>query len=164
MHACMDFCALSADDSDFKFVRKCMSTSARVSTCCTFVLSACLPGYEYLSVVSAHAWMHTFTGMEVWLCTWCVVRACKTDSVHKWTLDLLGTRWRPANLAYIVYWAFMQQLGQQNVFAHCSMQLLPTKMTSQKDNLFCVLWPTPSSRVTSSGSISCLFPGGELEP
>lgn len=30
-------------------------------------------------------------------CTWRVVRACKTDSVLLWTLDLLGTRWRQAS-------------------------------------------------------------------
>lgn len=74
-------------------------------------------------------------------CAWCVVRACKTDSVHKWTLDLLGTRWRQANLAYIVYRAFMQRLGWQNVFAHCFVQPLTMKVTSQKDNLSRVLWP-----------------------
>lgn len=93
--------------------------------------------------------------------TWCAVHACKTDSVLKWTLDLLVTRWRQASCL---------PEPSYNDWDNRSCLLTPMcsfetrKKRSQTDNFFCVLWRTSGSRIASSGSISCLLFGGELEP
>lgn len=51
---------------------------------------------------------------------WVYLRVCvqnRYESVlrfHKWTLDLSGTRWRQANLAYIVYLSLHTMTGMAN--------------------------------------------------
>lgn len=97
--------------------------------------------------------------VNVYLCAACVQN--RYESVlqfHKWTLDLLGTRWRQANLHCLPEPLYSDWDGSSCLLAlQCSSET--RKMTSQKDSLSCVLCLTPSSRVASSGSISCLFLG-----
>ena len=129
----------------------CMHTWAWICQCSWF-----------FSCVNAHLFFYGSVTVYP-VCSACVQ---KTDTsvlwCHKWTLDLLDTCWRPANLAYIVYPSLYTMTGMAD--SVYSLLCAASRLTSQRDNLSCVLWPTPSSGVASSGSISCLFLRGELEP
>lgn len=133
----------------------------------TFVPFACIHGYESATVFNVHAWVLTCTCMGERRCTW-VVRACKAD-----TRVFRGLNFGP--LGYTLEGGqFSSHCLPGPLYndwdgRSCLLALLcnfeTREMTSKKnDNLSCVLWVTPSSRVTPSGSISCLFLGTDLKP
>lgn len=164
MHLCL--CALSPYVNDLKLVcisnafYVCVSTCHGARTVCPFL-------HAYMDVnllLCLNAWMHTCACMGVWLCT-CVRAKQIREWFYKWTLDLLGTHTQEGGQFSLR--CLPEPLNNDWDGRSCLLALQrrfeTRKMTSQK-NVSCALWPTPSSRVALSGSISCLFLGGELEP
>lgn len=164
MLACVLLCLLTSNTSD------CCANACPFFCICVYGPAVCLSFFcihecEYVNVVSVHARMHTFTCMGVWTCTWYLVRACKTDSVLWWTLDLLGTRWRRANLAYIVYPRLyvMTEMADRVYSLFCAASRPGKWLLKQTVCLVC------SDRLQVQESLQVeLFPvcflGGELKP
>ncbi len=163
MHLC--FCVLCLQTTMF-VPQICVHMHVHFCVCvstCVYAHLSFLHAFARMSIsmlcphLSAH--LHLHGSVTVYLCSACVQN--RYESVlrfRKWTLDLLGTRWRQANLHCLPEPLYNDWDGRSCLLTlQCCFET--RKMTSQKDNLSCVAWPIPSSRVTLSGSISCLFLG-----
>lgn len=134
MHLYVWLCALSADVN--------VSTCNLCAYACPFL---CL--HAHLSFLHAHmgmnismfcsrldAHLYLHGSVTVYLFGACVQN--RYESVlrfHKWTLDLLGTRWRPANLAFIVYPSLYTTTGMaEHVYSHFSAASRPGKSHLKK--------------------------------
>lgn len=107
------------------------------------------------------AWMRClYNCTGVWLYLRRARTHAKTDSVLRCTLDLLGTRWRPASYLRKSSNNDGGKKKKQIVFARSAES---SKRRCHKDNLSGVLWVTLRWRTASSGSISCFlwWGGGE---
>lgn len=111
---------------------------------------------------NAHNYLHQSVTSE----RTCVCVQNRYESVrrfHKWTSDLPGTRWRQANLAHIVYLSLRHNDWDGRVVFTRSSCAAPKPGSRRLGETICLAHagPNPSSRVTSSGRISCLVLGKE---
>lgn len=76
-----------------------LSSNWCAHTCLFFVHLSPVFACIYVKISLFLVPMLEYILLIAWECdfTWCAVNACKTDSILRWTLDLLGTRWRQAS-------------------------------------------------------------------
>lgn len=123
-----------------------------------FMHTVCVHKHPNAVSVDAHLLLHR--AVFVYLCVVCVQNRSESAlCFHKWTLDPLGTRWRPANPTHIVYPSLYTMTGMvDRVYSLFCAAWRPGRWHLRKT--ICLVYSEwlQVQESFSSRNISCLFP------